>query len=101
MFFRLDSIDRPPTQMAAVSDGGKFPNCANCITRMPSIVFDAHTLYIGCKDQVFNMSVHCYECRDWSDSYRLTFLNLYEKRAFKARCDSKVRRKARLGAAQS
>ena len=41
---------------------------------MPSIVFDAHTLCIGCEDQVCNMSVHCYECRDWSDSYRLAFL---------------------------
>ena len=54
--------------MAAVSDGGYFHNCANCITRMPSIVFDAHTVGVGCKDQVSNMSVHCYECRDWSDS---------------------------------
>ena len=70
-FVRLDSTDSPPTSMAAVSDGGKCRNCANCITRMPSIVFDAHTVGIGCKDQVCNMSVHCYECRDWSDSYRL------------------------------
>ena len=70
-FFRLDSTDSPSTSMAAVSDGGNFRNCANCITRMPSIVFDAHTLGIGCKDQVCNMSVRCYECRDWSDSYRL------------------------------
>ena len=48
-----------------------FANCANCISRMPSIVFDAHTVGIGCKNQVCNMSVHYYECRDWSDSYRL------------------------------
>ena len=42
--------------MAAVSDGGNFRNCANCITRMPSIVFDAHTVGVGCKDQVCTMS---------------------------------------------
>ena len=95
----LESTDRLPTPMAAVSDGGKFRNCANYTTRMPSIVFDAHTLCIGCKDQVCDMSVHCYECRDWSDSYRLAFLKY--NRTLKARCDSKVRRKARLGAAQS
>ena len=74
MFSDLESTDRPPTPVAAVSDRGKFRNCANCTTRMPSIVFDAHTLCIGCKDQACNMSVHCYECRDWSDSYRLAFL---------------------------
>ena len=50
-------------RQTAVSDGGKFRNCGNCITRMTSIVFDAHTLCIGCKDQVCNMSVHCYEVR--------------------------------------
>ena len=70
--------------IGAVSNGGytNSPNgrrvgrricsyCANWITRMPSIVFDVHTLVIGCKDQVCNMSVRCYECRDWSDSCKL------------------------------
>ena len=37
----------------------KFRNCASCTNRMPSIVFDAHTLCIGCSDQVCNMSVLC------------------------------------------
>ena len=45
------------------------------------------------------MSVLCDECRDWSDSYRLAFVE-YD-RTLKARRDSKVRRKARLSAAQS
>ena len=55
-FIRLDSTDSPTTSMAAVSDGGNFRNCANCITRMPSIVFDAHTVGVGCKNQVCNVS---------------------------------------------
>ena len=83
--------------MAAVSDGGYFRNCANCISRMPSIVFDDHTVGIGCKDQVCNMSVRCYECRDWSDSYRLA---LPTYRTLKARRDSTMRCKARLAATQ-
>ena len=45
------------------------------------------------------MSVHCDECRDWSDSYRLAFVKY--NRALKAKRDSKVRRKARHSAAQS
>ena len=76
-FFRvseMESTDKPPTPMAAVSEGKKFRNCANCTNRMPSIVFDAHTLFIGCRDQVCDMSVHCDECRDWPDSYRLAFV---------------------------
>ena len=51
--------------MAAVSDG-RFIICAYWITRMPSVVFDVHTLGVGCINQVCNMSVCCYECRDWS-----------------------------------
>ena len=101
-FFRvseMESTDKPPTPMAAVSDGKKFRNCANCTSRMPSIVFDAHTLCIGCRDQVCDMSVHCDECRDWSDSYRLAFVKY--NRTLKAKRDSKVRRKARHSAAQS
>ena len=35
---------------------------ANWINRMPSIVFDVHTVGVGCKDQVCTMSVRCYEC---------------------------------------
>ena len=54
----------PTARMAAVSDGGFICCCANWITRMPSIVFDVHNVGIGCKDQVCNMSVRCYECRD-------------------------------------
>ena len=61
----------PTARMAAVSDGGFICYSANWITRMPSIVFDVHTVGVGCKDQVCNMSVRCYECRDWSDSCKL------------------------------
>ena len=101
-FFRvseMESTNNPPTPMAAVSNGRKFRNCANCTSRMPSIVFDAHTLCIGCRDQVCDMSVHCGECRDWSDSYRLAFVKY--NRTLKAKRDSKVWRKARHSAAQS
>ena len=95
----MESADKPPTPMNAVSDGKKFRNCANCTSRMPSIVFDAHTLCIGCRDQVCDMSVHCDECRDWSDSYRLAFVKY--NLTLKAKLDSKVRRKARHSAALS
>ena len=101
-FFRvseMESTDKPPTPMAAVSEGKKFRNCANCTNRMPSIVFDAHTWCIGCWDQVCDMSVHCDECRDWPDSYRLAFVKY--NRTLKAKRDSKVQRKARQSAAQS
>ena len=64
----MDFTDRP---MAAVSDGGFIGFCANWITRMPSIVFDVHTVGVGCINQVCNMSVSCYECRDWLDSCKL------------------------------
>ena len=57
-------------RMAAVLDG-RFIICANWITRMPSMVFDVHTVGVGCINQVCNMSVNCYECRDWSDSCKL------------------------------
>ena len=69
VFYPIGFYRQP--EMAAVSDGGYFRYCANWITRMPSIVFDVHTVGVGCKDQVCNMSVRCYECRDWSDSCKL------------------------------
>ena len=37
--------------MSAVSDGG-FIICAYWITRMPSMVFDVHTVGVGCIIQV-------------------------------------------------
>ena len=70
-FFRLDFTDSRRLQWPPCRTEECFANRANCISRMPSIVFDAHTVGIGCKNQVCNMSVHYYECRDWSDSYRL------------------------------
>ena len=95
----MESTNKPPSPMAAVSDGRKFRNCANCTTRMPSIVLDAHTLCIGCRHQVCDMCVHCDECRDWTDSYRLAFVKY--NRTLKAKRDSKVRRKGRHSATQS
>ena len=71
MFYLIGFYRQLTTSMAAVSDGGYFHNCANCITRMLSIVFDVHTVGVGCKDQVCNMSVRFYECRDCSDSCKL------------------------------
>ena len=73
-FFRVLSDWMLPTAddfNGRVSDGGYFHNCANCITRMLYIVFDVHTVGVWCKDQVCNMSVRCYECRDCSDSCKL------------------------------
>ena len=59
----------PTARMATVSDGGFIYYCANWINHMPSIVFDVHTVDVGCKDQVW--SVRCYECHGWSDSCKL------------------------------
>ena len=71
----MDSTNKPPSPMAAAaSDKRKFRNCTNCTNRMPSIDFDAHTLCIGCRRKVCDMSVHCDECRDWTDSYRAAFV---------------------------
>ena len=67
----MDSTNEPPSPMAAAaSDKRMFRICTNCTNRMPSIDFDAHTLCIGCRQKVCDMSVHCDECRDWTDSYR-------------------------------
>ena len=96
----MDSTNEPLSPMAAAaSDKRKFRICTNCTSRMPSIDFDAHTVCIGCRRQVCDMSVHCDECRDWMDSYRAAFVKY--NRTLKAKRDSKGRRKARLSAAQS
>ena len=96
----MESTSKPLSPMAAAaSDKRKFRNCTNCTNRMPSIDFDAHTLCIGCRRKVCDMSVHCDECRDWSDSYRSAFVKY--NRTLKAKRDSKGRRKARLSAVQS
>ena len=96
----MDSTTEPPSPMAAAaSDKRKFRTCSNCTSRMPSIDFDAHTLCIGCRHQVCDLTVFCDECRNWSDTYRTAFVKY--NRTLKAKRDSKGRRKARLGAAQS
>ena len=66
---------------------------------MPSLDFDAHTLCIGCRHQVCDLTVYCDECRNWSDTYRSAFVKY--NRTLKAKRDYKGRRRARLGAAQS
>ena len=96
----MDSTTEPPSPMAAAaSDKRKFRTCSSCTSRMPSIDFDAHTVCIGCRHQVCDLTVHCEECRNWSDTYRSAFVK--HNRTLKAKRDSKGRRKARLGAAQS
>ena len=96
----MDSTTEPPSPMAAAaSDKQKFRICSSCTSCMPSIDFDAHTLCIGCRHQVCDMTVHCDECRNWTDTYRAAFVKY--NRTLKAKRDSKGRRKARLTAAQS
>ena len=98
--YEMDSTTEPPFPMAtAASDKRKFRTCSSCTSRMPSIDFDAHTLCIGCRHQVCDLTVRCEECRNWSDTYRSAFVKY--NRTLKAKRDSKGRRKARLGAAQS
>ena len=97
----MDSASEPPSPMAAAaSDKRKFRTCLHCTSRMPSIDFDTHTLCIGCRHQVCDLTVHCDECRDWSDTKRSAFVKY--NRTLKAKRDYKDRRRARLsGAAQS
>ena len=97
----MESTSEPTSPMAsAASDKRKFRTCSNCTSRMPSIDFDAHTLCIGCRHQVCDLTVYCDECRNWSDTYRSAFMKY--NRTLKAKRDYKGRRKARLsGAAQS
>ena len=98
--FDVDSTTEPPSPMAAAaSDKRKYRICSNCTSRMPSIDFDAHTLCIGCRHQVCDLTVHCDECRNWTETYRAAFVKY--NRTLKAKRDSKDRRKARLSAAQS
>ena len=96
----MDSTTEPPSPMAAAaSDKRKYRVCASCTSRMSPLAFDAHTLCIGCRHQVCDLSVFCDECRNWTDTYRAAFVQY--NRTLKAKRDSKSRRKARLGAAQS
>ena len=48
MFYPIGFYRQPTTSMAAVSDGGYFHFCANCITRLPSFVFDVKIRYVIC-----------------------------------------------------
>ena len=96
----MDSTTEPPSPMvASASDKRKYRICANCTSRIPFISFDAHTLCIGCRNQVCDLSVYCDECCNWTDTYRAAFVQY--NHTLKAKRDSKTRRKARLGAAQS
>ena len=96
----MDSTTEPPSPMAAAaSDKRKYRLCSSCTSRMPSIDFDAHTLCIGCRHQVCDLTVHCDECCNWTATYRAAFVKY--NRTLKAKRDSKDRRKARLSAAQS
>ena len=97
----MDSASEPPSPMAAAaSEKRKFRTCLHCTTRMPSIDFDTHTLCIECRHQVCDLTVHCDECRDWSDTKCSAFVKY--NRTLKAKRDYKGRRRARLsGAAQS
>ena len=97
----MESTSEPTSPMAAAaSDKRKFRTCSNCTSRIPSIDFDAHTLCIGCRHQVCDLTVYCDECRNWSDTYRSAFVKY--NLTLKAKRDYKGRRRARLsGAAQS
>ena len=71
----MESTSEPTSPMAAAaSDKRKFRTCSNCTSCMPSIDFDAHTLCIGCRHQVCDLTVYCDECRNWSDTYRSAFV---------------------------
>ena len=91
-FFRLDSTDSRRLHGRRVGRRKVFTNCANCISRMPSIVFDAHTVRIGCKNQVLFIVMSAMTGRTRID---------WRYRTLKARRDSTVRCKARLAVVQS
>ena len=96
----MDSTSEPPSPMAAAASAKrKFRTCSNCTSRMASRDFDAHTLCIGCRHQVCDLTVYCDECLNWSDTYRSAFVEYCH--SLKAKRDYKGRRRARLGAALS
>ena len=71
----MDSTPEPPSPNMAAAAKRRFRKCTNCTSRMPSIMYDNHTLCIKCRKQVCDMSVVCEECRDWPITKRQVFVN--------------------------
>ena len=96
----MDSTPEPPSPNMAATDPKqrKLRKCTGCTSRMPSFVYDNHTLCTKCRNQVCNMILFCDECRDWSITKRKTFVHYNNKLRIKR--ESK-RRQARLASAAS
>ena len=96
----MDSTPEPPSPNMAATDSKqrKLRKCTSCTSRMPSFVYDNHTLCTKCRNQVCNMILVCDECRDWSITKRKTFVHYNNKLRIKR--ESK-RRQARLASTAS
>ena len=96
----MDSTpERPSPNMAATDPKQRnLRKCTNCTSRMPSFLYDNHTLCTKCRNQVCNMNLVCDECRDWPITKRKNFVHYNNK--LRIKCESK-RRQARLASTAS
>ena len=66
----------PSTNMAANEPKQrKLRKCTNCTSRMPSFLYDNHTLCTKCRNQVCNKNLICYRCHDWIIMKLKTFVH--------------------------
>ena len=68
--------------------------CSACLTRLPSLSFDAHMVCHNCRGQVCDLNSFCDECRDWSDSFRSIYVS--HMRSLEAKRRYKQKKKASL-----
>ena len=67
--FTIRNMDSTPERLSpnmAATDPKqrKLRKCTNCTSRMPSFLYDNHTLCTKCRNQVCTMNLVCDECRD-------------------------------------
>ena len=96
----MNSTTEPPSSNMAATDPKQrnLRKCTNCTSRMPSFLYDNHTLCTKCRNQVCNMNLVCDECHDWPITKRKTFVHYNNKLRIKR--ESK-RRQTRLASTAS
>ena len=78
---KMDSTTKPPSTNMAANEPKqrKLRKCTNCTSRMPSFLYDNHTLCTKCRNQVCNINLICYKCHDWIIMKRKTFVHYNNK----------------------
>ena len=82
---KMDSTTKPPSTNMAANEPKqrKLRKCTNCTSRMPSFLYDNHTLCTKCRNQVCNINLICYKCHDWIIMKRKTFVHYNNKLSIK------------------